>query len=188
MKIKQTLNILALMLLPAMIWAQENTSLTCRDGIDNDGDGLIDCYDSDCYNLPGSKCLDCAGTPSGTAVIDKCGMCLEPTDQRFNQSCSKNIYIPTAFSPNSDGINDTFRAYVNSIGLKQFRTFRVHSNSGEILFLAENFEFFQSFNDYSWDGTYRGRLMSPGVYLYYLEVEFMDGTIEQFAGAVNLVY
>ncbi len=31
--------------------AQENTLLLCSDGQDNDGDGLVDCYDQDCYGL-----------------------------------------------------------------------------------------------------------------------------------------
>jgi hypothetical protein len=30
----------------------ENTPERCRDGIDNDGDGLIDCADQDCQSLP----------------------------------------------------------------------------------------------------------------------------------------
>jgi len=29
----------------------ENTDATCNDGIDNDGDGLVDCYDNSCYDV-----------------------------------------------------------------------------------------------------------------------------------------
>ena len=32
-------------------------------------------------------CYDCAGTLYGSAVIDICGECLEPTDPNFNQTC-----------------------------------------------------------------------------------------------------
>jgi len=32
--------------------------------------------------------FDCSGAPNGTAVIDACGICLEPTDPDFNQSCA----------------------------------------------------------------------------------------------------
>lgn len=41
--------------------AQENTALLCADGIDNDGDGLIDCADEQCQNLPNEGCLTCFG-------------------------------------------------------------------------------------------------------------------------------
>ena len=36
--------------------------------------GIVDC--------------DCNGTPNGTAVIDECGVCLEPDDSLFNRSCA----------------------------------------------------------------------------------------------------
>ena len=39
--------------------AQENTSILCSDGIDNDGDGLTDCNDSQCVALPNAGCLTC---------------------------------------------------------------------------------------------------------------------------------
>lgn len=39
--------------LPSSVLSQENN---CGDGIDNDGDGLIDCYDSDCAGIAG--CAD----------------------------------------------------------------------------------------------------------------------------------
>ena len=41
--------------------SQENTATTCSDGIDNDGDGLIDCADEDCSGLArsGEGCQSC---------------------------------------------------------------------------------------------------------------------------------
>jgi hypothetical protein len=39
--------------------SQESNSLLCRDGIDNDGDGLIDCFDPECAGLPNNGCLRC---------------------------------------------------------------------------------------------------------------------------------
>lgn len=38
---------------------QENNAISCGDGIDNDGDGFIDCLDSDCANLPNNGCSTC---------------------------------------------------------------------------------------------------------------------------------
>lgn len=35
----------------ANVLAQENTALLCTNGVDDDGDGLIDCYDNDCSDL-----------------------------------------------------------------------------------------------------------------------------------------
>ena len=46
------------------------------------------------YDSIYESCLDCNGTPSGTAVIDECGECLEPDDPEFNQSCADCNGIP----------------------------------------------------------------------------------------------
>lgn len=43
------------------IAAQENTALLCADGIDNDGDGFIDCDDQQCANLSNNGCITCFG-------------------------------------------------------------------------------------------------------------------------------
>ena len=56
MEIKISIILLAF-LIPTLIFAQENNSVLCGDGIDNDGDGLIDCFDTDCANLPNNGFL-----------------------------------------------------------------------------------------------------------------------------------
>ncbi len=58
---KNSLRFLMLLLwiLPIGMMAQENTALTCADGIDNDGDGMIDCDDGDCATLSNDGCSTC---------------------------------------------------------------------------------------------------------------------------------
>ena len=59
------INVLHLFLMSLLLcfWsdviAQENNALLCSDGIDNDGDGAIDCDDIDCINLPNDGCVTC---------------------------------------------------------------------------------------------------------------------------------
>ena len=50
---------LLLLFLNLTIYGQENTAISCSDGLDNDGDGLIDCMDGDCMNLPNEGCFYC---------------------------------------------------------------------------------------------------------------------------------
>ncbi|MCB9284376.1 MAG: T9SS type A sorting domain-containing protein [Lewinellaceae bacterium] len=54
-----TLCLSILLLAPAVVLSQENTSIACADGIDNDNDGQIDCADSDCMDLPNNGCSIC---------------------------------------------------------------------------------------------------------------------------------
>jgi len=60
-----------LLCIPITAFSQENGSLTCTDGIDNDGDGLIDCDDPDCQALPNDGCTICPGGISfGDVLIE----------------------------------------------------------------------------------------------------------------------
>ncbi|MEM1321384.1 MAG: gliding motility-associated C-terminal domain-containing protein [Bacteroidota bacterium] len=50
---------LLLLCAPLFLLAQESTAVLCSDGIDNDGDGLIDCMDQECVSLPNQGCITC---------------------------------------------------------------------------------------------------------------------------------
>ena len=56
---------------------------------------------------------------------------------------------------------------------------------GEIVFENENF----NPNDpgSGWDGNFRGQPMNPEVFVYYAEIEFIDGAVEEFKGDIFLV-
>ena len=51
--------VIILLLISCHVFSQENGFLLCADGIDNDGDGLIDCEDQECINLPNEGCAIC---------------------------------------------------------------------------------------------------------------------------------
>ena len=38
-----------------------------------------------------------------------------------------------------------------------------------------------------WDGSFRGKQMDPGVYVYYIKIKRKDGSVEVFKGDVTLV-
>lgn len=58
------------LLLTLTLAAQENTAISCADGLDNDGDGQIDCEDPECNNLPNFGCVTCeAGISFADTVL-----------------------------------------------------------------------------------------------------------------------
>ncbi|MBC7886332.1 MAG: gliding motility-associated C-terminal domain-containing protein [Ferruginibacter sp.] len=71
------------------------------------------------------------------------------------------IYVPTAFTPNSDGRNDFFRPV--ALGLKSLEVFRIYNRWGQILFSDTNIE------SEGWNGTYRGNKQEPGTYVWHAE-------------------
>jgi len=93
------------------------------------------------------------------------------------------VYVPNAIAP---GHNQNNRLEMNfGPAIKVVRAFRVFDRWGTLLFEAAD----APPNDplYAWDGTSRGKDVLPGVYLWQLEVELVDGTREHYQGDVTVV-
>ncbi|MCG3167581.1 MAG: hypothetical protein POELPBGB_03375 [Bacteroidia bacterium] len=97
----------------------------------------------------------------------------------FNQCLTDSftIYIPNAFSPNSDRDNDAFRIYGTNI---KYLEFRIFNRWGEQIHLARGV-------NGTWDGTYKMREAEMGVYAYVVQIELESGYRETFRGGVTLV-
>lgn len=95
------------------------------------------------------------------------------------------IYIPNAFSPNNDGINDLFMIFARDNSVERIRTFLVFDRWGDLVHEYENFQP----NDPAagWDGRFRGQLMNPAVFAYFAIVDFRDGQEVLYEGDVTLV-
>jgi hypothetical protein len=67
----------------------------------------------------------------------------------------------------------------------QIRSFMVFDRWGESVCAYQNFQP----NDPArgWDGTHRGRALDPGVFVWYAEIEFIDGRVEMLKGDVALI-
>jgi gliding motility-associated-like protein len=87
-------------------------------------------------------------------------------------------YVPNAFTPgNRDGFNDIFQLYGEAV--KNIRL-TIFDRWGEKMYEGKGY-------GAGWDGTYKGTLMNPGVYVYYADVEYLDGQTEQYSGSVTLL-
>ena len=99
---------------------------------------------------------------------------------------SRDIYIPNAFSPNQDGINDIFSPF-GGFEVVSIQSMQVYDRWGGLVF--SNTEGFSVHDDLKngWDGTARNQQLDPGTYLYTMNVEFIDGEVVLFSGEVNLM-
>ncbi|WEK18844.1 MAG: putative Ig domain-containing protein [Candidatus Pedobacter colombiensis] len=88
-----------------------------------------------------------------------------------------NIFVPNTFTPNGDGKNDVFYVYGNTIAKLRLR---VYNQWGQFLYESLTIQ-------NGWDGTYKGEMQPNGVYVYYLEVEFNDGTKATKKGTITLL-
>ncbi len=87
------------------------------------------------------------------------------------------IYVPNAFSPNGDGENEVL--YVRGQNIAQM-SFSVYDRWGERVFQTEK-------QEEGWDGSYKGRMAAPAVFVYHLEVDCGDGRRHFQKGNVTLV-
>lgn len=121
------------------------------------------------------------GLPLGTTVTLRAratGGCLPAESQPVSgQTVTDQVYIPNAFSPNNDGLNDVLRVYSNVIRDMRFTIF---NQWGEKIFESTN-------QATGWDGTHRGKAQPSGVYIYVCDITLRTGERIQRKGSINLV-
>jgi gliding motility-associated-like protein len=96
-----------------------------------------------------------------------------------------DIYVPNAFSPDNNGVNDRFTFYSDNGSGEIIEVLRIFDRYGALLFEAEDIPL----NDESqgWDGTFKGKSMNTGVMTYFGKVKFGDGSKKIFKGDVTLL-
>jgi gliding motility-associated-like protein len=108
------------------------------------------------------------------------GTCKATDSVVVSAECS-SIYLPSAFTPNGDGLNDVFMAF--GIDLKDFQLV-IYNRWGEKIFQTQDITL-------GWDGTYRGAPSPLGLYVWELETSDKNGNplINDFQsrGTVSLV-
>ena len=87
------------------------------------------------------------------------------------------LFVPDAFSPNGDGINDRFE--VKGETLPGTIRLIIYNRWGEVLFSAEDQE--------GWDGTARGQPAPSGLYTYRIELNEQGGPPTVKRGTVLLI-
>ncbi len=87
------------------------------------------------------------------------------------------FYIPNAFSPNDDGINDEL--IVVSGGVESY-SFTLFNRWGEIIFESTD-------TTEKWDGTFKGTKVPQGVYAYRAILQGQNGVVKEQIGHISLV-
>ena len=93
------------------------------------------------------------------------------------------VYMPNAFSPNDDGINDRF--FIGSQSPEEVVRFLVFDRWGALVYQRAGGV--TGDPSIGWTGQINGRPAAEGVYVYLAELRFLDGAVERFSGSVVLV-
>ncbi len=104
------------------------------------------------YTVTGSNSKGCTGTDTVTVKV--------------SGEAKSGYYMPDAFTPNGDGLNDC-------IGLKYWGNilsveYKIYNRWGNLVFSAAN-------GSSCWDGTYSGKAQPSGTYVYYIRANTSCG-------------
>lgn len=114
--------------------------------------------------------------PVRLAIMDTLG-CVDTLVKTLVVSPEFNLYLPSAFTPDGDGINDVFA--VSGTGIQKFRL-RIFDRWGRMVFETED-------PAIGWDGTIDGKKPVPGVYPYLFRYLGSAGRTADRYGSVTLV-
>ncbi len=130
------------------------------------------------YQVTYTDSLGCIGTDNVTILIIQTHPpdTLPPPETPSTGPCY--LYVPNIFSPNGDGNNDVL--YVRAPGYT-LKTFVIYDRWGGKVFSTTDVS-------QGWDGTYRGKKVNTGVYVYYLKaICISTGEEEVLKGNVSVV-
>jgi gliding motility-associated-like protein len=88
------------------------------------------------------------------------------------------VFIPSAFSPNGDGINDIFRAVIHD-DIREYQMM-VFDRWGRLVFESKNPEM-------GWDGSIKGTTITVGSYLYVVTYTDSKGQGRKHTGNLTMV-
>ncbi|HEU4555040.1 MAG TPA: gliding motility-associated C-terminal domain-containing protein, partial [Chitinophaga sp.] len=117
----------------------------------------------------GLSCTDCAAPiaqplhPTRYIVNTVTGLNCVPADTvNILLSYNLSLYVPNAFTPNADGINDVFRAKVKGVSSYHLQ---LYNRWGQLLY--ESFDM-----KTGWDGRYKGQPQPMGTYVYLVQYAY----------------
>jgi gliding motility-associated-like protein len=127
--------------------------------------------------------VDTDNTAVFTAIaVDSMG-CEAQLRVTVNVTKNRPVFVPTAFTPNNDNVNDLLLVHGKDGTI--VKLFRVYDRWGSLLFQAEDFDINSPI--VGWDGNFKSKAVNPGVYVWYVEVEHIDGTEEASKGNTTLI-
>ena len=96
-------------------------------------------------------------------VIDTNG-CKASTSIWVSDFCPSDMYIPNAFTPDGNNMNNRFLAYCENV---QYFRLSIYNRWGQLIFESEDIS-------QGWDGTYNGNPAPQGIYIYRVDYNLYD--------------
>jgi gliding motility-associated-like protein len=170
---------------PGIYWVEVANSWVCK-GRDSVlvtvNETFIDVVDTTiCYGgrywAQGSWQMEAGSYFDTLITIHDCDSVLQTN--LMTEICTLRFWLPTAFTPNGDGLNDTFHPVAQNI--HEYRLI-IYDRWGQQLFVSTSIEA-------GWDGTFKGEPCESDIYSYIVFFQSYDnpGETEKRAGTMMLI-
>jgi gliding motility-associated-like protein len=124
------------------------------------------------------KTFTATGNYFVTLTATSPGGCKDDYREDFVITDDCGVFIPSAFTPNKDGLNDLFIPVVT--GFKSITRFSVYNRFGNLVFTTHK-------AGEGWDGKYKGLLQPAGTFVWVLEYINRDDKPVMYKGTVTLI-
>ena len=92
-----------------------------------------------------------------------------------------NIFVPSSFTPNFDGLNDIFLPVFSNYGIStKYYSLQIYDRWGSLIFNTHDMQ-------KGWDGTFKGEPCNSSVYVFSVNFKDLDGRVYQKMGHVSLI-
>ena len=135
----------------------------------------------------GLECTTISVTPTENVTtyyveaIDSSG-CIANDEIQIQLQQIVDVIFPNIITPNGDNTNDRF--YIKSKDVETVISMKIFDRWGEKVFDAANFP--PRDPSYGWDGKFNEQKVVPGVFVFTVEVLFVNGERETFSGDVTV--
>ncbi len=113
-----------------------------------------------------------------TVFVESASGCKGSDDIEVRVVGQPTLFVPNAFTPNGDGLNDILAPI--TVGYRTLKFFRIFNRWGQMVYNSETL-------GRGWDGYYGGKLAEVGVYYYVLSTTDRTGKEEQIKGDITLL-
>ena len=149
--------------LDTAIWTQSSGTLDCENCLEHD----ITPLNTSGYTVFLTNENGCSTTDTVIVYVNN----------------KRRIYIPNAFTPDGDGINDKLLIY-GGVGVEEVEKFQIFSRWGELVFEENNFQ--PNDETRGWNGVFNGKKMNTGVFIFYAKIKYINGETEVIKGDILL--
>lgn len=142
----------------------------------------------------GLLCSDCAEPIASpqfnesyiVTITDPAG-CIQDVEITYNINVRRKstIDVPTAFTPNGDGINDVI--YVDGWGLVELEEFNIYNRYGQLMYQSTSPDKGPNGEFEGWDGFFEGKLQNQETYTYTAVVRDFEDVVKFKYGNFHLL-